>query len=44
MLGGVEGSIVMEVKLLQPEKQPSPKLVTELGMVMEVKLLQAEKK
>ena len=30
----------MAVKLLQPEKQPSPKLVTEWGMVMEVKLLQ----
>ena len=27
----------MEVKLLQPKKQASPKLVTELGMVMEVK-------
>ena len=35
--------MVMEVKLLQPEKQSSPKLVTELGMVMEVKLLQPEK-
>ena len=33
----------MEVKLLQPEKQELPKLVTELGMVMEVKLLQPEK-
>ena len=32
--------MVMEVKLLQPEKQPSPKLVTEWGMVMAVKLLQ----
>ena len=32
--------MVMEVKLLQPRKQLSPKLVTELGMVMEVKLLQ----
>ena len=30
--------MVIEVKLLQPEKQPSPKLVTELPMVMEVKL------
>ena len=30
----------MDVKLKQPEKQPFPKLVTELGMVMEVKLLQ----
>ena len=35
--------MVMEVKLLQPEKQPVPKLVTELGMVMEVKLLQPSK-
>ena len=34
--------MVMEVKL-QPLKQPSPKLVTELGMVMEVKLLQTSK-
>ena len=34
---------VMEVKLLQLEKQASPKLVTELGMVMEVKLLQPKK-
>ena len=33
----------MEVKLLQSEKQYSPKLVTELGIVMEVKLLQSEK-
>ena len=32
--------MVMEVKLLQPEKHLSPKLLTELGMVMEVKLLQ----
>ena len=31
--------MVMAVKLLQPLKQPCPKLVTELGMVMEVKLL-----
>ena len=31
--------MAMEVKL-QPEKQYSPTLVTELGMVMEVKLLQ----
>ena len=29
--------------LLQPAKQPSPKLVMELGMVMEVKLLQSRK-
>ena len=35
--------MVMEVKPLQPEKQKSPKLVTELGMVMEVKPLQPEK-
>ena len=40
MLGGVEGSMVMEVKLLQLRKQLHPKLVTELGMVMEVKLMQ----
>ena len=31
--------MVMEVKLLQPSKQQTPKLVTELPMVMEVKLL-----
>ena len=35
--------MVMEVKLLQSEKQNHPKLVTELGMVMEVKLLQSWK-
>ena len=35
--------MVMEVKLLQPQKQAIPKLVTELGMVMEVKLLQSAK-
>ena len=29
----------MEVKLLQPSKHSSPKLLTVLGMVMEVKLL-----
>ena len=40
MLGGVEGSMVMEVKLLHHAKHSCPKLVTELGMVMEVKLLQ----
>ena len=34
---------VMEAKLLQPEKQRPPKLVTELGMVMEAKLLQPPK-
>ena len=33
--------MVMEVKL-QPLKQYSPKLVTELGMVTKVKLLQPE--
>ena len=35
--------MVMEVKLLQPLKHLSPKLLTELGMVMEVKLLQSLK-
>ena len=40
MLGGVEGSMVMEVKLLHHAKQELPKLVTELPMVMEVKLRQ----
>ena len=35
--------MLMEVKLLQPSKQPYSKLVTELGMVMEVKLLQPSK-
>ena len=34
---------VMEVKLLQPEKQEVPKLLTEMGMEMEVKLLQTKK-
>ena len=33
----------MRSRLLQPAKQASPKLVTELGMVMEVKLLQPSK-
>ena len=33
----------MRSRLLQPEKQPPPKLLTELGMVMEVKLLQSLK-
>ena len=37
-----DSGIVMDVKLKQPEKQPFPKLVTELGMVMEVKLLQPQ--
>ena len=32
--------MVMEVKLRQPSKQWSPKLVTELEMVMAVKLSQ----
>ena len=32
--------MVMEVKLLQSEKQDLPKLVTELGMVMAIKLMQ----
>ena len=31
--------MVTEVKLLQPEKQSFPKLVTDDGMVTEVKLL-----
>ena len=35
--------MVMAVKLLQPWKQLSPKLVTELGMVMAVKRLQPAK-
>ena len=35
--------MVMEDKLLQPKKQKSLKLVTELGMVMAVKLLQLAK-
>ena len=42
-MGGVGGSMVMEVKLLQPKKQLSPKLVMDLGMVMDVKPLQPEK-
>ena len=33
--------MVIEVKLLQPEKHPVPKLVTDDGMVTEVKLLQS---
>ena len=33
----------MEVKLLQPRKHSSSKLLTELGMVMAVKPLQSEK-
>ena len=35
--------MVMEVNLLQFQKQQNSKLVTELGMVMEVKLLQSVK-
>lgn len=35
--------MVMEVKLLQSEKQLSPKLVTDFGIEMEVKLLQPAK-
>ena len=35
--------MVIEVKLLQPEKHPVPKLVTDDGMVTEVKLLQTAK-
>ena len=35
--------MVIEVKLLQLEKQYSPKRVTDDGMVTEVKLLQREK-
>ena len=35
--------MVIEVKPLQPKKQPSPNEVTEEGMVMEVKALQPEK-
>ena len=34
--------MVMEVKLLQDQKQKSPKLVTEFGMVMEGKLMQRQ--
>ena len=35
--------MVIEAKLLQPEKHISPKLVIDDGMVTEVKLLQSEK-
>ena len=35
--------MVMEVKLMQREKQDEPNEVTEEGMVMEVKLLQPKK-
>ena len=37
-----ELGMVMAVKLQQPEKHLSPKLLMELGMVMEVKVLQSE--
>ena len=33
----------MVERLLQPEKHPHPKLVTELGIVIEVKPVQPEK-
>ena len=36
-------STTMEVKPMQPEKEPLPILVTLLGIVREVKLLQPEK-
>ena len=36
-------STIIEVKPLQPEKAPTPILVTELGIVIEVKPLQPEK-
>ena len=35
-----ELGIVIEVKLVHSEKQPSPKLVTELGILIEVKPVQ----
>ena len=35
--------MLIEVKLLQSEKHPVPKLVTDDGMVTEVKLLQPSK-
>ena len=35
-----EFGIVIDVKLLQPEKALSPILVTEFGIVIDVKLLQ----
>ena len=37
---GFAASTIIRSMLLQPAKQPVPKLVTELGMVMAVKLLQ----
>ena len=38
--GGVEDSILIFVKPVQPQKQNCPKLVTELGIVIEVKPVQ----
>ena len=35
--------MVIEVKPVQPQKHPIPKLVTELGIVIEVKPLQPRK-
>ena len=40
---GLAASTTIRSRLLQPPKQSSPTLVTELGMVMEVKLLQPAK-
>ena len=40
---GLAASTTIRSRLLQPKKQYSPTLVTELGMVMEVKLLQSAK-
>ena len=40
---GLSASTTMRSRLLQSEKQPDPKLVTELPRVMEVKLLQLRK-
>ena len=39
----MELGMSIEVKLLQSEKHPLPKLVTEFGMEMEVRPLQLEK-
>ena len=41
--GGVEDFILIFVKPVQPSKQDSPKLVTELGIVIEVKPVQSSK-
>ena len=41
--GGVEDSILIFVKPVQPSKHQSPKLVTELGIVIEVKPVQTKK-